>query len=88
MFLWIQIKKLLKDEGKLFENPRQYRWLVGKLNYLMVTKPYISYAVSVVSQFHWDALIHTVHNLKRAPTLGILYRRNENNKVEGFTNAD
>jgi hypothetical protein len=42
-------KKLLKDEGKLFEDPGRYRRLVGKLNYLTITRPDISYAVSVVS---------------------------------------
>lgn len=44
-------KKLLKGEGELFEDPGRYRRLVGKLNYLTITRPDISYAVSVVSQF-------------------------------------
>jgi hypothetical protein len=44
-------KKLLKDEGELFEDPGRYRCLVGKLNYLTITMPDISYAVSVVNQF-------------------------------------
>jgi hypothetical protein len=42
-------QKLLKDEGELFEDPNRYRRLVGKLNYLTITRPDISYAVSVVS---------------------------------------
>jgi hypothetical protein len=45
-------KKLVKDEGELFEDPSRYRRLVGKLNYLtIITRPDISYTVSVVSQF-------------------------------------
>ena len=44
-------KKLVKDEGELFKDPGRYRHLVGKLNYLTITRPDISYAVSVVSQF-------------------------------------
>ncbi|RVW39422.1 Retrovirus-related Pol polyprotein from transposon TNT 1-94 [Vitis vinifera] len=44
-------------------DPGRYRRLVGKLNYLTITRPYISFPVSVVSQFlqspcdsHWDAM--------------------------------
>lgn len=88
-------QKLLKDEGGLFEDPSRYRRLVGKLNYLTITRPDISYAVSVVGQFleapsvpHWDAVTRIVRYLKRAPGLGILYRRNGHLRVEGFTDAD
>ena len=50
----------LTREGELFENPKRYRKLVGKLNYLTVTCPDIAYSVRVVSQYmsspkvdHW-----------------------------------
>jgi transposase InsO family protein len=88
-------KKLLKDEGELFEDPGRYRRLVGKLNYLTITRPDISYAVSVVSQFleaprvsHWEAITRIIRYLKRQPGLGILYRPNGHLRVEGFTSAD
>jgi len=52
--------QLMKDDGDLFDDPERYRRLVGKLNYLSVTRPDIAFAVSVVSQFmssptvkHW-----------------------------------
>ena len=41
----------LNKEGELFENLKRYRRLVGKLNYLTVTRPNISYSVSVLSQY-------------------------------------
>ena len=41
----------LTREGELFEDPERYRRLVGKLNYLIVTRPNIAYSVSVVSQY-------------------------------------
>ena len=41
----------LTREGKTFEDPEIYRRLVGKLNYLTVTRPDIVHSVSVVSQY-------------------------------------
>ena len=38
-------------EGKTFEDSERYRRLVGKLNYLTVTRPDIAYSISVVSQY-------------------------------------
>jgi hypothetical protein len=86
---------LLKDEGELFHDPGKYRRLVGKLNYLTITKLDISYAVSVVSPFmesprvsHWEAATCVIRYLKRAPSHGILYKLNGHLRVEGFTAAD
>ena len=42
---------LLTKDDELFEDPERYRRLVGKLNYLIVTRPNIAYSISVVSQF-------------------------------------
>ncbi|EOX99943.1 Cysteine-rich RLK (RECEPTOR-like protein kinase) 8 [Theobroma cacao] len=41
--------QLTKEDGELFEDPEKYRRLVGKLNYLTVTRPDIAYFVSVVN---------------------------------------
>ena len=53
--------KLVPSQGELLRDPGKYRRLVGKLNYLTITRPDISFLVSVVSQFlqspcdsHWD----------------------------------
>ena len=50
----------LTRDGKLFEDLERYRRLVGKLNYLTVTRSDIAYSVSIVSQYmssptvdHW-----------------------------------
>jgi hypothetical protein len=65
------------------------------LNYCTITRPNISYAVSVVSQFleaprvsDWKAVTCIIRYLKRAPGLGILYRPKGHPRVEGFTDAD
>lgn len=41
---------LMKDDGDLSDDPERYRRIVGKLNYLMVTRPDFAFTVSVVSQ--------------------------------------
>ena len=38
-------------EGETFEDPKRDRRLVGKLNYLTVTRPDIAHSVSVISQY-------------------------------------
>ena len=41
--------KLVPSQGELLRDPGRYRRLVGKLNYLTITRPDISFPVSVVS---------------------------------------
>ena len=41
----------LTKKGETFEDPKRYRRLVGKLNYLTVTRPNIAHSISVVSQY-------------------------------------
>ena len=43
--------KLDNEQGELFSDVGRYRHLVGKLIYLTVTRPDITYAVSVISQY-------------------------------------
>ncbi|KAL3518524.1 hypothetical protein ACH5RR_021113 [Cinchona calisaya] len=70
--------QLTADDGELFSDPAMYRRLVGKLNYLTVTRPDIAYPVSIVSQFmssprttHWAALEQILCYLKGVP--GVVY---------------
>ncbi|XP_031280039.1 uncharacterized protein LOC116138465 [Pistacia vera] len=63
----------LTKDGELFGDPKKYRRLVGKLNYLTVTRPDTAYSVNVVSQFmasptvhHWETLEQILCYLKRA----------------------
>ena len=41
----------LNKEEELFEDPKRYRRLVEKFNYLIVTHPVIGYSVSVLSKY-------------------------------------
>ena len=57
--------KIVPGQGEPLQDPRRYQQLVGKLNYLTITRLDISFHVSVVSQFlqspcdgHWDPAVH------------------------------
>ncbi|CAJ2653103.1 unnamed protein product [Trifolium pratense] len=72
--------KLLPNQGEPLSDSGRYRRLVGKLNYLTVTRPDNSFAVSVVSQFlnspyqeHMDAVIRILKYIKGAPGKGLIY---------------
>ena len=85
----------LTKEGELFEDSERYRRLVGKLNYLMVTRPYIAYLISVLSQYvssptvnHWAVVEHILCYLKEAPGHGILYKKHGHTRIECFSDAD
>ena len=81
----VQITK----EGGLFEDHERYKRLVGKLNYLTVTRPNIAYSISVLSQYmssptisHWATVEHILFYLKEAPGRGILYKKNGHTRIE------
>ena len=87
--------KLYEDQGELLSNLERYRCLVGKLNYLTITHPDISFPISVLSQYmkdphlpHWEAVIRILRYLKAHPGRGLLYKANGHLQVETYTNAN
>jgi Reverse transcriptase (RNA-dependent DNA polymerase) len=79
----------------LLDNIEQFQRLVGKLIYLTITRPDISYAVSYISQFmqkptkgHMELVNRLLRYLKASPGRGILMRRNGHTKIEGYVDAD
>jgi hypothetical protein len=87
--------KLDGDHGELFSDVGQYCRLVGKLIYLTITRPDITYAVGVVSQYmhaprqpHYQAIYHILRYLKGAPGRGLLYKLSTSLSVTGFSDAD
>nr|XP_016509659.1 PREDICTED: uncharacterized mitochondrial protein AtMg00810-like [Nicotiana tabacum] len=87
--------KLVPGQGESLEDPGRYRRLVGKLNYLTITRPNISFTVSMVSQFHqapckdqWDAVIRILRYIKKAPGQGLLYEDKGHTNNVGYSDAD
>ncbi|KAK4391658.1 Retrovirus-related Pol polyprotein from transposon RE2 [Sesamum angolense] len=83
------------DDGNYLEDKTKYRRLVGKLIYLTVTKPDISFAVGLVSQFmdkprlvHWEAALRILKYIKASPGKGLLFKRHGHVKIEAYSDAD
>ncbi|XP_043700429.1 uncharacterized protein LOC122651179 [Telopea speciosissima] len=88
-------KKFGNDDGQPLKEVHSYRSLIGKLIYLSVTRPDISFVVRVLSQFmqspcksHWDAAIRVLRYLKGAPGKGLIYRPKRHMELVAYSNAD
>lgn len=87
--------KLALASGNFFDDPTQYRRLIGRLIYLTITRPDLSYAVHVLSQFmhapraeHFQAACRVLRYIKGSPGLGILLRADSALQVYAFCDSD
>ena len=87
--------KLVPGQGEPLRNLRRYRRLVDKLNYLTITRPNISFPMSIVSWFlqspcdsHWDAAIRIPCYVKGTPSPGVLYENRGHTQIVGYSDAN
>lgn len=87
--------KLCEDDGERLIDVGRYQRLVGKLIYLSLTRPNISFVVGLVSQFmhspttvHLEVAYRILQYLKKNLGLGLLYVNNEIVRVEAYTDED
>ncbi|KAL5767159.1 hypothetical protein ACOSQ2_013942 [Xanthoceras sorbifolium] len=85
----------LSDKGDLLRDSNQYRRLVGRLIYLTVSRPDITYAVHVLSRFmhqprkfHMEAALRVVRYLKGAPGKGLFFSSNSDFKLRAYCDSD
>ena len=88
-------QKLSKEEGVVLTDIKQYQKLIGKLQYLTITRPDISFAVSKLSQFaskprdvHLTALHKVLRYLKGSIGQGLLYGTDNNFSLRAFSDSD
>lgn len=75
--------------------PTIYRQLIGKLNFLVNTRPDLSFSVQHLSQFnqnpsqaHYDVVIHALMYIKGTHMQGILLNNSPSLKLEAFYDSD
>lgn len=86
---------MVRDDGPFFADPSQYRRLIGRLVYLLNTRPELSFSIHLLSQFmnkprvaHWEAALRMVRYLKGSPGQGILLRSDDDFQVNVYCDAD
>lgn len=87
--------KYRKDEGELLQDPTMYRRLVGSLVYLTITRPDISFAVNLLSQFmasprhlHLAAAKRILRYLSGTSHRGIFFPTGSSLTLVAYSDAD
>ncbi|CAM8973439.1 unnamed protein product [Rhodiola kirilowii] len=87
--------KLSLSEEPLLSDPLHYRRLVGKLIYMTITRPDLSYRVHILSQYmqqptteHLRAAHRVLRYIKGAPVQGLFFSAASNLQLQAFCNAD
>lgn len=88
-------QSLFNSKSTILEDSSMYRQLVGKLNFLLHTRPDLSFTVQFLSQFnqtptedHYQAALHVLKYLKGTIHQGLLFNNEQDYKVEAFCDAD
>ena len=87
--------KLSTDEGEPLDNPEVYRSLIGRLLYLNLSRPDITFSVQQLSQFmsfprkpHLQAAFHVLKYLKGTANYGLFYPKDGGEDFVAYSDAD
>ena len=88
-------KQLGQEADKLMTDPSKYRRLIGRLLYLCITRPDVTFAVHKLSQYvskpcneHWAAAERVLKYIKGTPGHGLCYSRKAEPSLSIFSDAD
>jgi len=81
-------------DSYLLDDPGQYMQLIGKLIYLTVTRPDITFAVGVLSRFmhqprevQWTAALRILAYIKSSPGKGLLYKKHGRIRIFSYSDS-
>lgn len=90
-----QTNRQQEDSDDPLVDQTMYQKLIGKLLYLNMTRPDITFNTQTLSQFlqhpkksHLDAALRVVRYLKRQPGQGLVFASNSNDLVTAYCDAD
>ena len=82
------------DDSYTLDDPGRYRRLIGKLIYLTMIKPDITFVVRVLSRFmhqpreiHWLAAIRVLAYIKSYPGKGLVYKKHGHVRISGYSDS-
>ncbi|XP_015166490.1 uncharacterized mitochondrial protein AtMg00810-like [Solanum tuberosum] len=88
-------KHVGSSSDSLLSDIGEYQRLVGRLIYLTITRPDLSYAVQNLSQFmnapkrsHMDAAVRVVRYIKQDPGSGIFLAAQSSGSLQAYCDAD
>lgn len=77
------------------QDPTIYRQLIGKLNFLLHTRPDLAFSIEFLSQFnqtpsqsHYDAALHVLKYLKGSMTQGLHFNNSSTYNLEAYCDSD
>ncbi|XP_057734027.1 uncharacterized mitochondrial protein AtMg00810-like [Arachis stenosperma] len=87
--------RMSASDGDPLHDPSTYRRIIGRLIYLTISRPNITYAVSTLSQFlskptftHLTALHHLLRYLKGSVGQGLLFSAKSELRLIAYADAD
>ncbi|XP_019081896.1 retrovirus-related Pol polyprotein from transposon RE2 [Vitis vinifera] len=86
---------LMLDDGSTSCDAIEYRRTIGSLQYLLLTRPYLDFAVNRLAQFmhkstvtHWQHVKWLLCYVKQTIHFSLLLRHQSNSMLKGFSDAD
>ncbi|KAJ4754029.1 Retroelement pol polyprotein-like [Rhynchospora pubera] len=90
-----QNHRLAECQSEKLKDPETYRRLIGKLIYLTITRPELSFSVHTLAQFmgepleaHYEAALRVMRYLKSNPGQGILLRAESELQLNAYCDSD
>jgi len=82
------------DDSHTLDDPGRYMRLIGKLIYLTMTRPNITFVVGVLSRFmhqrretHWLAAMRILAYIKSCPGKVLVYRKYGHVRISGYSDS-